>query len=338
MIPKFKNVVQVLDYFNNESKCRKLLELQRWNGKITCPHCEKEGIVSGNPYITSRGFKCSEKTCYKKFTVTTATVMHNTKIPLRLWLVAFYLHTAHKKGISSYQLSRDLGVTQKTGWFILGRIREMMKEDNTEILTGTIEADETFVGGKRKNKHKKVRESLKGTGAVTQQPVLGMLQRAETVTVIRPHKLIPTKTEEQTIILKPSKIVNVIINEAKGEIMQPILKRAINPNAIFVSDGFGGYYDLQAFFKQHEIINHSQDEFVRGAYHTNGIEGYWSLLKRGIIGIYHQVSPKHLHRYCNEFTYRYNRRNVTDQDRFFKSLKRIALNGNLTYRDYIKPV
>lgn len=334
---KFKSVIEIMDYFKTESKCAELLELQRWNGNVVCPHCAKDGIVSGNPYITNRGYKCSEKTCYRKFSVTVGTVMENSKIPLRKWFAGIYLATAHKKGISSYQLSRDIGITQKSAWFMLGRIREMMKDVNSSVLNGMVEADETYIGGKRANKHKHKREKIEGTGTVTQQPIMGMIQRQEFEIIQRPHKLNPNKTVEEKIISKQSIVVNMVISEAKGAIMKPLLKQAISPNAIFMTDGFGGYYDLQAFFKQHEIINHSQDEFVRGKFHTNSIEGYWSLLKRGIIGIYHQVSPKHLHRYCNEFTYRYNSRHITDQERFINSLSRLA-NGVLSYKELIKNV
>lgn len=318
MEKQFKNVVEILDYFKDEKKCKELIAFKRWGGKPVCPFCAKEGIITEKIYITSRGYKCGEKTCQKKFTVTVGTVLENTKIPLRLWMVAIYLTSAHKKGISSYQLARDIGVTQKTGWFMLGRIRELMKEKAGHLLSGIVEVDETFIGGKRENKHLKQRIELgkKGTGYVDMSPVVGILQRGDG---------------------KTSKVINITVpgHKVNGEILKPIVKANIQPNSTLVTDGFGGYYGLHDIYT-HEVIQHSKEEFVRGKFHTNGIENYWSLLKRGIIGIYHQVSQKHLHRYCNEFAYRFNSREITDQERFFISLSRIAIHGHLTYKEYIK--
>ena len=284
----FRNLPELIKYFENEETCKAYLEKQRWGVNVVCPHCSHEKV-----YRTNRGYKCANKECYKKFTVISGTIYEGTKIPLSKWFPAVYLATAHKKGISSMQLSKDIGVTQKTAWFMLHRIRAMMADKHPEMLSGTIEADETFIGGRRANKHKKVREELnkKGHGYVDKQPVFAMVNR------------------------ETGEVRNHVIEKADGKTLQPIIMTQVVKGATIITDTFGGYKGLDNHFK-HETLNHMQDEFVRGNFHTNTIEGYFSLLKRGIIGIYHQVSVKHLDRYCDEFTYRYNTRKVKDNERF----------------------
>lgn len=173
---KFKNLPALLKHFQNEETCVKYLVKQRWNNKPVCPHC---GSMK-KPYITNRGYKCSEKECYKKFSVTTGTIFENSKIKLSLWYAAIYIASAHKKGISSHQLSRDLGVTQKTAWFMLMRIREAMQDKSPELLSGTVAADETYVGGNNKNRHtnKKVEHS-QGRSTKDKTPVFGLISNGQ---------------------------------------------------------------------------------------------------------------------------------------------------------------
>lgn len=175
MTTNFKSLIQVLDFFKEETTCIQYLSESRWGGTPSCPHCGNVGA-----YLTNRGFKCKAKECQKKFTVTTGTVLENTKIDLRLWFATIYLATAHKKGISSHQLSRDLNITQKTAWFLLHRVREMFKNTAPEMLEGKIECDETFVGGKNKNRHanKKI-EGSQGRSAADKTPVIGIAQKNE---------------------------------------------------------------------------------------------------------------------------------------------------------------
>ncbi|HSW96976.1 MAG TPA: IS1595 family transposase [Candidatus Saccharimonadales bacterium] len=305
MKTQFKNLPEILDYFKDENTCRELLELQRWNGKPFCPHCGHEKV-----YRTNRGFKCAEPKCYKKFSVTVGTIFENSKIPLRIWFASIYLHTAHKKGISSHQLGRDLGISQKTAWFVLQRVRAMLKEKAPAMLEGTVEVDETFVGGKAKNKHAKQRREIKATGYVNKTMVFGILDR------------------------DGKKVHNQIVANVDGNNLKPIIYQKVKEGAIVMSDGFGAYSGLNKTY-QHEVINHHQGEYFRDGYHTNTLEGYWSQLKRGIYGIYHSTSRKHLHRYCDEFAYRYNTRNISDQERFISVLTKVA-DARLTWNQLTK--
>jgi transposase-like protein len=300
---EFKNKLQIRDYYKDEAKCKALLAQQRWAWRIVCPHCGSEK----QPYITTRGYKCSDNKCYKKFSVTTGTVYENTKIKLNVWFEAIYVITAHKKGISSHQLARDLGITQKTAWFILHRVREMLQETVPTLLTGTVEIDETFITGKDKNRHesKKVGYDWKANSGM----VVGALQR-------------------------DGKVVTKVVTDTKSETLIPFMVKHVAPGSEVCTDENTAYSSLNQAFN-HGFTVHSKKEYVRGRVHTNSIEGHWSQLKRGIIGIYHSVSNKHLQAYCNEFAYRYNTRKDSDSDRFFAVLNRSG-NFVLPYKKLTK--
>ena len=299
---KFKSLPHLLNHFKDNETCIAYLEKQRWGGKPICPHCGTDT----KPYKTNRGYKCSDKDCRKKFTVTVGTVMENSKIKLNLWFAAIYIATAHKKGISSLQLSRDLGVTQATAWFMLHRIREMLKMNKPELMEGEIQADETFVESKNKNRHqdKKV-ENSQGRSTKDKTPVFGLMNDGQ-VTI-------------------------GVVPDTKAVTLKPIIAEMVQKGAIVVTDEWGAYNGLSEDY-QHEVLKHNADEFVNeNGFHTNSIEGFWSLLKRDIFGIYHQVSPKHLNRYCDEFSYRYNTRGAKDNERFSNSLTHTE--GRLTYKE-----
>ncbi|MBS1595982.1 MAG: IS1595 family transposase [Bacteroidetes bacterium] len=307
MQTQFKSVLQILDYYKDNETCVKLLEQQLWNGgEPVCPHCAAVGA-----YKTNRGYRCKSKGCQKKFTVTTGTIYENTKIGLRIWFAAIYLITAHRKGISSHQLSRDLNVTQKTAWFILHRVREMLKAENPSLLEGEIEVDATYYGGERKNKHAKKRKELTekfGRGTLEKQAMVGLLERNGNVTAFK-------------------------VESEAGKIVKPIIKDRVSKNAkALITDAHGGYKDLHFEFN-HVVINHQGGEYAKGSFHTNNIEGFWSQFKRGIKGIQHHVSIKHLDRYCNEYAYRYNVRAIADGERFSGVLKNSY--GRLRYSDLI---
>jgi len=308
MTTQFKSLIQVLDFFKEESTCVQYLAHSRWGTEPACPHCGNVGA-----YVTNRGFKCKAKECHKKFTVTTGTIFENTKISLRTWFAAMYLCTAHKKGISSLQLSRDLNLTQKTAWFILHRIREMLNANQPEQLTGTVEIDETYVGGATKNKSNKKRAELKATGGqyFSKTSVIAMVERES--------------RQVKTNVLKA--------NSVKYSDVLPMIQANISENALIITDSSTMYGSLKHSYN-HEVVNHVQKEYVRGAMHINTIEGFFSQLKRGIYGIYHQVSPKHLQRYCHEFGYRYNTRKMVDTNRFEDAIKNVG-NNRLTYKNLI---
>lgn len=301
----FKGLPELLKYFSDEKLCIQLLEQRRWNGKPTCPHCGYDEKI----YRTNRGFKCANKECGKKFSVTVGTIFENSKIKLSNWFGALYLVTAHKKGISSLQLARDLGVTQKTAWFMLHRIREMLRTKSPMTMEGTIEVDETFVGGKNKNRHehKKVKES-QGRSLKDKTAVFGMLERGGDV--------------------KP-----MVVPDTKAKTLKPIIAEMVKQGSIVVTDELSSYKGLSKNYV-HEIIRHKAKEYVRENNHVNSLEGFWSLLKRGIYGIYHHASRKHLNRYCDEFAYRYNTRQVNDQHRFDNSLRHSE--GRLTYEGLVR--
>jgi transposase-like protein len=231
----------------------------------------------------------------------------NTKVPLQKWFLAMYIIGNHKKGISSCQLGRDIGVTQKSAWFILHRIREMhIKKSANKQLRNVVSADETFIGGLNKNRHadKKVLEN-QGRSTKDKTPVLGLHEHG-------------------------GHVVTHVIPDTKAATLKPIIQKMVEQGSIVVTDEWDSYNAIRDQYK-HVVIKHNEGEYVRGCFHTNNIENFWSLLSRGIYGIYHQVSRKHLFRYCNEFTFRYNTRKIKDVDRFDVIIKNSE--GRLKYND-----
>jgi transposase-like protein len=299
---KFKSLIDLLDKFPTEEHCRQYLIEQRWNGKPVCPHCG----VDKKPYVIEGGkrFKCSDKDCRKKFSVTVGTFFENSNIDLRTWFAAMYLITAHKKGISSAQLARDLRVHQKTAWFILHRIRGMVSSHAPDMLKNEVQVDETFVGGKDKNRHASKKKGHNDDKTM----VFGALETG-------------------------GKVKTKVLPDVTGKSLQGAVKQFVHEGSIMVSDDARGYKGVQQSFA-HIIVNHSEGQYINGNFHTNGIENFWSLFKRGIIGIYHQVSPKHLQAYADEFAYRYNTRKLNDQERLAGVLTHTE--GRLKYKDLTK--
>ena len=270
----FSNLLEVTSYFADQDVCKAYLEELRWDGKITCPHCANNKI-----YTFSKRFvyKCAK--CRKPFSVTKGTIFENSPIPLQKWFASVYLLTSHKKGISSLQLSKDIGITQKSAWFVLQRIRFAIRTKSFNApLTNTVEIDETFVGGKNKNRHasKKV-ENSQGRSLKDKVAVLGIIGRHGELRAGR-------------------------VQSSSAQDITPIILNNFSQEAKIVTDEWNGYKPFKQYY-DHSIVNHGRGEYVTGNFHTNTIEGFWSLLKLGIIGIYHQVSNKHIDRYVTEFAY-----------------------------------
>lgn len=300
---QFRNLHEVLGHFKDDKTCRDFMEQLRWKGNPVCPHCG-----ASKPYRLKDGknFRCKNKECKKDFSVTVGTIFENTKIHLSKWIATIYLLTAHKKGISSHQLARDLGVTQKTGWFLLHRARLLMTDPQPAQLENVVEVDETYVGGKWENMHAKERERRRQWSEDNKTPVMGLLQRDGTARL--------------TVI--------------GANTFKDIIRSNVSNTAIVITDSHTSYAGLNTEFAGHEAVNHSQGEYKRGIAYTNSVEGFFSLFKRTIFGTYHQVSPKHLQRYCAESSYRYNTRKISDKDRFIKTLSNPK--GRLKYSELIK--
>lgn len=302
---QFETLLQFQDHFRDEQVCCDHLATLRWGAgnPAACPFC---GVIGAYTVEGGKRYKCKDKQCHKKFSVTVGTVFENTKLPLRLFFCAIWLASNSSKGVSSLQLSRNLGVTQKTGWFILCRIREMFMETAPLMLKGTVEADETVVGGAEGNKHLDKR-TPGATGRADKAVVLGILER------------------DGKVVVKP-------IADSKRATIQPIIRKHVVINSTVNTDEWKAYKGLKGY--THHTVNHSAGEYVDGVAHTNGIENFWSLIHRGINGIYHQVSPKHLHRYCDEYAYRFNNRTVCQQEKFNIAVFQ-ADGRRLTYRRLI---
>ena len=305
-----KTFLEAVKYFQNEQVCIDAVAEMRWPNGVLCPHCEAD-----KPYWldTQKRWKCRK--CRKQFSVKVGSIFEDSPISLTKWLPALWMLTNCKNGISSYEIAGDLGVTQKTAWFMLQRLRLVLRNKNAEKMggNGPVEVDETFVGGNLKNMHqdKKVRYQKRG-GSHGKAIVMGMLER-------------------ETRQVRAQVIPNV-----KRETLQNEILNQIESGATIYTDRYTGYDNLAEKEFVHETVNHL-DEYVRGQVHTQGIENFWSLLKRGLKGTYVAVEPFHLDRYVDEQLFRYNNRAtkdnpLNDSDRFLIALSQVA-GKRLTYAE-----
>jgi len=307
----FNNLRELILSMPTEKACREYLAKQRWvDGKASCPYCGH-----GKCYSIEDGerYKCANNKCYKRFKITVGTIFEASNIPLSKWFTAIYLVTAHKKGISSYQLGKDIVVVQKSAWFMLHRVREMLRLKHDVKLDNIVEIDEVYIGGKVGNMSKTKRKKLRDEGNTynTKTMVVGMIERSGNLKLIHFGKTTNMSS------------------------LQPLIRQNVDKDAVVITDSLGSYTGLNNHFAGHEIVNHSEQEYVRdGGIHTNSIEGAFSLLRRSIYGIYHQVTPKHLDRYCDETMFRYNLRGMKDADRFSYSLTNVE--GRLTYKALVE--
>lgn len=276
------DLLEITTKLNSQKKCIEFLESKRWPEGAICPYC-----LSSKSSCKKHRHTCNS--CGRSFSVTVGTVFHNSKLPLIKWFLAIHLMVSAKKGISSRQLARHLSINKDTAWSIQQRIRKAMTE-NEAVLRGMVEIDETFIGGKRSNKHLEVRakeNKALGTGYKGEVPVLGMFERS-------------------------GKIITKVINQAKGSEIIPKMKEWISSESTVITDGFGGYFSCSEHFHSHQILNHSKNVRRYGKYHMNNIEGFWSMFKRALVGQYHKVSSTYLQAYLDEMTFKYNNRKEVD--------------------------
>ncbi len=288
-----QTLIEAVRYFSDPDRSLRLLSKLRWPDGVECPicGCKKVSFLS-----TRRLWKCSQTHDRRQFSIKVGSIFEDSPLPLDKWLVAMWLIVNCKNGISSYEVARDLNVTQQTAWFMLHRIRKAMQRGSFEKIggAGPVEANETFIGGLARNMHKaKKAEKIKGTGGAGKELVVGLLDR-ETGKVRVEH--IPNR---------------------KKKTLQEYVKTHVASGAELFTDELASYTGLDADYV-HKFVNHAE-EYVRGNVHTNGIENFWSLLKRGLKGTYVSVEPFHLFRYLDEQAFRYNERKRTDGSRFVEA-------------------
>jgi transposase-like protein len=303
VIKNFDSLFDLMDAFPDERACVDHLRAIRWKNGEFCPHCGGTKIYS---FSDGKTFKCGA--CRQRFSIKVGTIFEDTKLPLRKWFMAIWLVTNHPKGIASTTLAKDLKITQKSAWFVLHRLRHAAATPSFNApLNNVVEADTTYIGGKEKNKHlhKKVPGSQ---GGANKEVVLGIVER-------------------------DGELRAGHVPDGKAKTVQRAIRANVATTAHLKTDEDRAFLGLGRDY-HHETVNHSQGEYVRHyIHHTNTIESVWALLKRQIVGVHHWVSPKHLDRYVQEMSFRFNRRNASVTDRMNGLFG--CVEGRLTYKALI---
>ncbi|MEA3050458.1 MAG: hypothetical protein QOG84_2294 [Sphingomonadales bacterium] len=298
-----RTLLEAVRYFADpDVALRHMVEL-RWGGTPTCPTCGRTDVRF---LATRRLWECKGKHARKQFSAKVGTIFEDSAIPLDKWFVAIWMVANCKYGISSYEMARALGITQKSAWHMNHRIRLAMKLGTIEKMDGHVEADETYVGGKAANRHRG--DPKNGPGTDGKVGVIGAVQRE-------------------------GKAIAAVIQRADTPTLDSFVHAYVTPNALVSTDEHSGYRHLGRTF-QHGVVRHSSGQYVSGVHHTNCIEGFWALLKRSIKGTYISVEPFHLGRYVDEHVFRFNARKGSDADRFAAALRGIT-GRKLTYRELI---
>jgi transposase-like protein len=284
-------------YFGDADKCHEFMAAMRWPTGVHCPRCGSERI--GKLVLPRRIWNC--RNCRKQFTVKVGTIFEDSPLGLEKWLPATWLIVNAKNGISSCELARSLGVTQKTGWFMLHRIRLAMQDGSIEKMKGRVEADETYIGGLARNMHKSKKKHL-GTGGLGKAAVMGLLER--------------NSPERE------SRVRCKVVSNVRRPQLDSAVRENVEKGSEVITDAFSSYAKLNDEFV-HQVIDHAES-YAQGHVHTNGLENFWSLLKRGIKGTYVSVEPFHLFRYLDEQAFRFNERKDDDKGRFLKAIASFA--------------
>ena len=300
------SIIELTEMFPDETSARAWFEAIQWKTGRYCGHC---GSVDTREVPNEKPMPYWCRDCKSYFSVRTGTVLQNSRLPLRKWVFATYLYVTSLKGVSSMKLHRDLKVTQKTAWFMLHRLREAWDESGIEGILGPVEVDETYIGGQRKNMSKAKRATLTGRGPHGKTAVVGAKDRFD------------------------NKISARSVQRTDGATLQGFVRERVDPGTPVFTDEASAYNGLRPDF-DHESVNHSRGEYVRDDVHTNGMESFWALFKRGINGTYHHMSPKHLDRYVTEFAGRHNVRDADTADQMADVVAGMV-GKQLTYRELI---
>jgi transposase-like protein len=293
-------LIEAIRYFSNEDVCVQFVARLRWPDGPICPRC---GSPAYSFLSTRRVWKC--KDCKKQYSVKLGSIFEDSPLGLDKWLAAMWMIANSKNGVSSHEMGRSLGITQKSAWFLLHRIRLAMQTGTFAKLDGEIEVDETFIGGKARNMHKNVRaRKITGTGGKGKVIVAGVLQRG-------------------------GEIRAAVVPDTRRPTLQAGVREHVEKGSAVYSDSLQSYFGLAGEY-DHKVVDHAE-KYVDGQVHVNGVENFWSLLKRGLHGTYVSVQPWHLFRYIDERVFTYNERGLTDLDRFLVVLGTVA-GRRLTYK------